>query len=106
MTSRTVVFKSVSGIGDDTGDRRWPVRTLEPHVEFYTSVLGFALANRDQASAVLKRDSVQIELTVKPDHDPATSDSCYFDVSDVDVLRREFVAAGAKPGEAGDVVLG
>ena len=30
-----------------------PVRALEPHVAFYTGVLGFTLARRDQQSAVL-----------------------------------------------------
>jgi hypothetical protein len=96
--TRTVVFKGIWGIGDGASVLRWPVRALEPHIDFYTKVLGFALARRDQTSVVLKRDGVQIELLVKPDHDPATSDSCYFDVSDVAALRQEFLDAGAKPG--------
>src|SRR5262245_4111352 len=59
------------------GEKPSPVRALEPHVAFYTytGVLGFALTRRDQESAVLKRDGVQIELVVAPDHDPATSAS-------------------------------
>jgi catechol 2,3-dioxygenase-like lactoylglutathione lyase family enzyme len=97
--SRTVVFKSVSGINCDMGQKPSPVRALEPHIAFYTGVLGFALARRDQQSAVLERDGVHIELVVTPDHEPATSGSCYFDVSDVEALRQEFLDAGAKPGE-------
>ena len=95
---RTATFKSVSGINCDMGTKPSPVRALEPHIDFYTKVLGFALAKRDQQSAVLKRDGVQIELVVNTDHDPATSGSCYFDVSDVEALRQEFLDAGGKPG--------
>ena len=96
--SRAVVFKSVSGINCDMGAKPSPVRSLEPHVAFYTGVLGFALARRDQQSAALKRDGVLIELVVTPGHDPATSGSCYFDVSDVGALRRELLDAGTSPG--------
>jgi catechol 2,3-dioxygenase-like lactoylglutathione lyase family enzyme len=92
------VFKSVSGINCDMGEKPSPVRALEPHVAFYTDVLGFALTRRDGQSAVLKRDGVQIELVVTPDHDPATSGSRYFDVSDVGALRHELLDAGAEPG--------
>jgi hypothetical protein len=48
--------------------------------------------------AVLRRDGVQILLVVAPGHDPTTSGSCYFDVSDVEALRQEFLDAGASPG--------
>jgi hypothetical protein len=58
--SRTAVFKSVSGINCDMGKKPSPVRALAPHIGFYTKVLGFTLAKRDQQSAVLKRDAVQI----------------------------------------------
>ena len=71
---------------------------LEPHVDFYTQVLGFTLAKRDEQSAVLERDGVRIELVLKADHDPKASGSCYFNVSDVDALRQEFLNAGGKPG--------
>ena len=96
--SRAVVFKSVSGINCDMGVKPSPVRALEPHVAFYTGVLGFTLAGRDEQSAALKRDGVQIELVVTPGHDPAASGSCYFDVSDVEALRQEFLDGGATPG--------
>ena len=95
--SRAVVFKNVSGINCAMGQKPSPVRALDPHIAFYTGVLGFALARRDQQSAVLKRDGVHIELVVTPDHDPATSGSCYIDVSDVEALRQEFLDAGARP---------
>ena len=96
--SRAVVFKRVSGINCDMGVKPSPVRALEPHVAFYTGVLGFTLSRRDQQSAALTRDGVQIELVVAPDHEPATSGSCYFDVSDVEALRQEFLDGGATPG--------
>ena len=96
--SRAVVFKSVSGINCDMGVKPSPVRALEPHVAFYTGVLGFTLEGRDERSAALRRDGVRIELVVTPGHDPATSGSCYFDVSDVEALRQEFQGAGAAPG--------
>src|SRR3954452_23298099 len=80
------------------GRERSPVRALKPHVAFYTGVLGFTLARRDRQSPVLRRDGVQIELVVTPGHDPATSGSCYFDVSNVEALRQEFLDAGATPG--------
>src|SRR5215471_13190877 len=96
--SRAVIFRSASGINCDMGQRPSPVRALEPHVTFYTGVLGFTLARQDQRSAALERDGVRIELVVTPGHDPATSGSCYFDVSDVEALRREFLDAGARPG--------
>ena len=53
VMSRAVVFKSVSGINCAMGREPSPVRALEPHVAFYTGVLGFTLARRDQQSAVL-----------------------------------------------------
>ena len=96
--SRAVVFKSVSGINGDMGVKPSPVRALEPHVAFYTGVLGFTLAGRDEQSAALKRDGVQIELVATPGHDPAAAGSCYFDVSDVEALRQEFLDGGATPG--------
>src|SRR5262249_42747472 len=103
VMSSAAFFRSVSGINCDMGERPSPVRALEPHIDFYTKLLGFALAKRDSASALLKRDGVQIELVLKPDHDPATSGSCYFDVSDVEGLRQEFIDAGAKPGRSAGV---
>ena len=96
--TRVVVFKGVSGVNCAMGRGPSPVRALEPHVAFYTGVLGFTLARRDQQSAALKRDGVQIELVVTPGHDLAASGLCHFDVSDVEALRQEFLDGGATPG--------
>ena len=96
--SRAVVFKNVSGINCAMGQKPSPVRALDPHIAFYTGVLGFTLARRDEQSAALVRDGVQIDLVVTPGHDPATSGSCYFDVSDVEALRPEFLDGGVTPG--------
>jgi hypothetical protein len=35
VMSRTVVFKSIAAISDDMGEKPSPVRTLEPHIDFY-----------------------------------------------------------------------
>jgi lactoylglutathione lyase len=75
-----------------------PVKELGPAISLYETVLGFSLAARDSITAVLKRDEVQIGLIRKPDHDPMQAGSCYFAVSDVEALRRELEARGAKPG--------
>ena len=51
--ARAVVFKRVLGINCAMGREPSPVQALEPNVAFYTGVLGFTLARRDQQSAVL-----------------------------------------------------
>lgn len=90
-------FKTISPIGD--GDTSAvPVKNIHPAIDFYVKVLGFSLITKDQTSAVLKRDAVQIGLIAKADHDPARAVSFYFDVADVETLRREFQGQGAKPG--------
>jgi hypothetical protein len=50
--TRVVVFKGVSGINCDVGVKPSPVRALEPHLAFYSGVLGLTLVGRDQQSAV------------------------------------------------------
>jgi lactoylglutathione lyase len=91
-----VVFKGVYPIGDtDTGSL--PVREIGPAVGYYTRVLGFALVSKDRTSAVLERDDVRIGLSVNG-RDPEQA-SCYFAVSDVEALRREFDAGGIEPGD-------
>jgi catechol 2,3-dioxygenase-like lactoylglutathione lyase family enzyme len=90
-------FKTVSPIG--YGDTMAvPVKDLDPAITFYTQVLGFSLVTKDQRSAVLKRDDVQIGLVARDDHDPGQAGSFYFGVSDVDALRRELESKGGKPG--------
>ena len=49
VMARAVVFKRVSGINCAMGREPSPVRALEPHVAFYTGVLGFTLARRDRS---------------------------------------------------------
>ena len=50
----------------------------------------------DAATAVLRRDNVQIGLAVNG-RDPEQA-SCWFSVGDVDELRREYDARGIGPG--------
>src|SRR5262245_793616 len=97
--TRSVVFRSVSGISCDMGVKPSPGRSPAPHLAFYTGVLGFALARRDEQSAALERDGVRIEFVVTPNHDPATSGACFLDVSNnVESLRQESPGAGSRPG--------
>ena len=90
-------FKSVHAISDADPDAL-PVRELGPAIDFYTSVLGFAVVSRDTTAAVLTRDGVRIGLTRQPDHDPLRAGSCYIEVDDVEAARRELDGSGAKPG--------
>jgi predicted enzyme related to lactoylglutathione lyase len=76
-----------------------PVKEIAPAVAFYETVLGFSVVARDESTAFLERDDVKIGLVRQPDHDPARAGSCYFAVSDVESLRREFEGKGAKPGK-------
>ena len=90
-------FKAISPIGD--GDTNAiPVKDIGRAIRFYTEVLGFSLVTKDVRSAVLRRDDVQIGLVAKTDHDPKRAGSFYFDVADVETLRREFEGKGSKPG--------
>ncbi len=75
-----------------------PVKAVESACAFYERVLGFSVVSRDEQTAILKRDDVQISLVAKADHDPARAGSFYFSVNDVESLRREFEDNGAKPG--------
>jgi catechol 2,3-dioxygenase-like lactoylglutathione lyase family enzyme len=90
-------LKAVFPISDEDTNAL-PVKERDRAIKFYTEVLGFSLVTKDASSAVLKRDDVQIGLVVKGDHDPARAGSCYFDVADVEALRRELEGKGAKPG--------
>jgi catechol 2,3-dioxygenase-like lactoylglutathione lyase family enzyme len=90
-------FKAVYPISNED-TKALPVKELGPAIAFYKNVLGFSVVASDSATGVLKRDDVQIGLIRKPDHDPLQAGSCYFDVSDVEALRRELEGNGAKPG--------
>jgi hypothetical protein len=89
-----VSFRSVSPIGD-TDTLALPVKEIGPAVGYYTQVLGFSLASKDETTARLQRDDVTIGLAVNG-ADPEQA-SCYFGVSDVEALRRELEAKGIEP---------
>jgi hypothetical protein len=72
-----------------------PVATIGPAIGYYTHVLGFALVSKDEKTAVLKRDAVEIGLAVNG-KDPEQA-SCYFSVSDVEALRAELDGKGIEP---------
>ena len=90
-------FKSISPISNED-TCAVPVRDINPAIDFYRKVLGFSLITKGRTSAVLKRDDVQIGLIAKADHEPARAGSFYFDVADVETLRRELQAKGGTPG--------
>ena len=92
---RSIFFKAVGPIGE-TDINALPVKEVGPAVGYYTQCLGFTLGSRDRTTAVLRRDDVQIGLSVN-DEDPEQA-SCWFSVGDVDALRREYEAKGIGPG--------
>ena len=91
------LFEAVYPISNEDTDAL-PVKDIEPAIAFFKTVLGFSVDASDSTTAVLKRDEVQIGLIRKADHDPLQAGSCYFAVSDVEALRREFEGNGARPG--------
>jgi lactoylglutathione lyase len=93
--SNSVFFKAVGPIGD-TDPNALPVKEIGPAVGYYTQCLGFSRVSKDHATAVLKRDDVQIGLAVNG-RDPGQA-SCWFSVSDVDALWREFDSKCIAPG--------
>src|SRR5262245_31286981 len=95
VMGQSVVFKGVFPIGE-TDTNALPVKEIGPAVGYYTQVLGFSLVERDRTTAVLTRDAVRIGLAVNG-RDPEQA-SCYFAVSDVDVLWSELDAKGIQPG--------
>jgi predicted enzyme related to lactoylglutathione lyase len=92
--SQSLSFAGAYPIGD-TDVNSLPVKHLGPAIGYYTLVLGFTLASRDEKAAVLRRDQAQIGLT-ENGQDPEQA-SCYFAVSDVEGLRRELEAKGIDP---------
>jgi lactoylglutathione lyase len=92
----SVIFKAVYPIGDTDTDTL-PVKAIGPAVAFYSQVLGFSLVAKDRTSAALKRDDARIGLAVNG-RDPEQA-SCYFEVGNVEALRRELDAKGIEPGD-------
>ncbi|WP_165249500.1 VOC family protein [Paludisphaera soli] len=78
-----------------------PVQDLGPAIDFYERTLGFTLAARDDSTARLTRDDVQIGLVRKQDHDPGQAGSCAFDVRDLDALHAELEGKGGELGSIG-----
>lgn len=92
--STHVVFKGVYTIGS-TDINALPVRGIGPAIGYYKQILGFAVVSKDKKSAVLQRDNVKIGLAVNG-ADPEQA-SCYFDVTDVEALRRELDEKDIEP---------
>ncbi len=91
-----VGFTGVFPIGD-TDVHNLPVKMLGPAIGYYTRVLGFAVVEKTERTATLRRGGAQIGLAVNgKDTDQA---SCYFAVTDVAALREELARAGIEPSE-------
>ena len=90
----SLVFRGVFPIGDTKPDVL-PVKEIGPAVGYYTRVLGFTIVEKSDEQATLRRDDATIGLAVSGD-DPEQA-SVYFDVSDVEALRRELEATGIEP---------
>ncbi|GAB4459447.1 MAG: hypothetical protein OHK0029_22060 [Armatimonadaceae bacterium] len=95
MATSEAVFNAVFPISGDA--KALPVKDIGPAVGYYVHVLGFTVINRDEKQATLKRDSVEIGLTIS-DENPENV-SVYFAVSDVEALRREYDDKGISPTE-------
>lgn len=93
--SRGVFFRATGPIGD-TDTNALPVREIGPAVGYYAQCLGFTLVSKDQTTARLRRDDVEIGLAVNG-RDPEQA-SCWFSVGDVDALHREYKAKEIGPG--------
>lgn len=88
-------FTAAGPIGD-TDLQELPVRELGPAIGYYTQCLGFALVTKDDRTARLRRDDVEIGLAVNG-RNPEQA-SCWFSVGDVEALWREYDAKGIGPG--------
>lgn len=89
-----VAFRGASPIGD-TDVAALPVRDVDAAIGYYTQVLGFTVVEREKERATLRRGGATIGLA-KNDVDPEQA-SCYFAVSDVETLRKEYDAKGIEP---------
>jgi hypothetical protein len=90
-----VFFKAAGPIGE-TNIHALPVKEIGPAVGYYTQCLGFTLVAKDKTTARLKRDDVEIGLSVNG-QDPEQA-SCWFSVGDVDALWAEYEAKFIGPG--------
>ena len=78
-----------------------PVRALDAAVAFYSTVLGFTLVRREDATATVARDGVELGLVARDDHEPGRAGSLAIEVDDLDAWHGELDGAGARPGEFG-----
>ena len=92
-------FKATGPIGD-TDTNALPVLELGPAIGYYTQCLGFTLVSKNQTTARLRRDEVEIGLAVNGQD--SSQASCWFSVGDVDALRREYESKGIGPGIIGE----
>src|SRR3954452_11805311 len=92
---RRAFFRAAGPIGD-TDIEALPVKEIGPAVGYYTQCLGFSLVSKDEATARLRRDDVEIGLAVDGG-DPEQA-SCWFSVGDVEALWREYDAQCLGPG--------
>jgi hypothetical protein len=99
--SESLHFEAAGPIGD-TDIRALPVKELGPAIGYYTQCLGFTVVARDERTARLRRDDVEIGLAVNG-RDPEQA-SCWFSVGDVEALWREFDAKGIGPGSIDGMV--
>jgi lactoylglutathione lyase len=93
---KRIEFRGVYPIGD-TDTNELPIRTVGPAVAYYTRILGFSLVSKSSDRALLARDLARIGLAVNG-RDPEQA-SCYFEVSDIEALRKELSALGIEPSE-------
>ena len=90
-------FKGVYPIsGEDLSTL--PVKAIAPAVEFYRTVLGFTVVDRDDAAATLQRDDARIGLVRKPDHKSGEAGSFAIAVADLGAMRAELDGRGLDLG--------
>ncbi len=90
------LFLRASPIGD-TDIMKLPVKTLGPALGYYTAVLGFAITRQTKTNAFLRRGGAEIGLEVNS-LDPEQA-SCYFAVTNIESLHKEFLDAKIAPSE-------
>ncbi len=93
-------MKQLNGVYPISGEdlSALPVKAIAPAVEFYRTVLGFTVVDRDDAAATLQRDDARIGLVRKPDHKPGEAGSFAIAVADLDAMRAELDGRGLDLG--------
>ena len=69
------------------------VRSIDETTRYYRDLLGFECANRMEGWAALRKDNVELMISLPNTHEPfekpKLTGSLYFNVTDVDVLWNE-----------------